>query len=39
MCIRDRNNNYEETVSMGKTAGDTARAKIVPLIVAGNANL
>ncbi len=34
-----KNNNYEETVSMGKTAGDTARAKIVPLIVAGNANL
>ena len=34
-----KNNNYEETVSMGKTAGDTARARIIPLIVAGNADL
>lgn len=34
-----KNNNYEESVSMGKTAGDTARDKIRPLIVAGNAKL
>jgi hypothetical protein len=34
-----KNDNYEETVSMGKTAGDTARDKITPLIDAGNANL
>lgn len=34
-----KNDNYEETVSMGKTAGDTARDKISPLIDAGNANL
>jgi len=34
-----KNDNYEESVSMGKTAGDTARDKITPLIDAGNANL
>lgn len=34
-----KNDNYEETVSMGKTAGDTARDEILPLIEAGNANL
>ena len=34
-----KNNNYEETVSMGKSAGDTARDKIRPLIEAGNAAL
>ncbi|MBA3550052.1 MAG: neutral/alkaline non-lysosomal ceramidase N-terminal domain-containing protein [Nannocystis sp.] len=32
-----KNDDYEETVSMGKTAGDNARAAITPLIVAGNA--
>ena len=34
-----KNDNYEESVSMGKTAGDTARDNITPLIDAGNANL
>ncbi len=34
-----KNNNYEESVSMGKTAGDTARDTVTPLIDAGNANL
>jgi len=29
-----KNNNYEETVSLGKTAGDTARDKIVQMITA-----
>jgi hypothetical protein len=32
-----KNDNYEETVSLGKTAGDNARANIVPLIEADNA--
>jgi len=34
-----KNDNYEETVSMGKSAGDNARDNIVPLIEAGNAAL
>ncbi len=34
-----KNDNYEESVSMGKTAGDNARDNIVPLIEAGNAGL
>ena len=34
-----KNDNYEETVSMGKTAGDNARERVTPLIDAGNANL
>ena len=34
-----KNNDYEETVSMGKSAGDNARDNIVPLIEAGNAAL
>lgn len=33
-----KNNNYEESVSLGKTAGDNARDNIVPLITADNAN-
>lgn len=33
-----KNNNYEESVSLGKTAGDNAQANIVPLIEADNAN-
>jgi hypothetical protein len=35
----DKNDNYEEGVSLGKTAGDNARDNIVPLIQAGNAGL
>ena len=34
-----KNDDYEESVSLGKSAGDNARDKIVPLIVAGNAAL
>ncbi|MCY1012833.1 hypothetical protein OV079_46320 [Nannocystis pusilla] len=33
-----KNDNYEETVSLGKTAGDTARDKINALVTADNAN-
>lgn len=33
-----KNDNYEESVSLGKTAGDNARDNIVPLIVADNPN-
>ncbi|MDC0717262.1 hypothetical protein [Nannocystis bainbridge] len=33
-----KNDNYEETVSLGKTAGDTARNKINALVTADNAN-
>lgn len=33
-----KNDNYEESVSLGKTAGDNAKANIVPLIEADNAN-
>jgi hypothetical protein len=32
-----KNDNYEESVSLGKTAGDNARDNIVPLIEADNA--
>jgi hypothetical protein len=34
-----KNDNYEEGVSLGKSAGDNARDNIVPLIQAGNAGL
>ncbi|MCY1055365.1 hypothetical protein [Nannocystis sp. SCPEA4] len=33
-----KNDNYEETVSLGKTAGDTARDKINAMITADNPN-
>jgi hypothetical protein len=33
-----KNDNYEETVSLGKTAGDNARDAIKAMIVADNAN-
>jgi hypothetical protein len=33
-----KNDNYEESVSLGKTAGDNARDNIVPMIDADNAN-
>lgn len=31
-----KNNNYEETVSLGKTAGDTARGEVVQMIAFDN---
>lgn len=33
-----KNDNYEESVSLGKTAGDNARDNIIPLITADNPN-
>lgn len=33
-----KNDNYEENVSLGKTAGDNARDNIIPMIEADNAN-
>jgi hypothetical protein len=33
-----KNDNYEESVSLGKTAGDNARDNIIPMIDADNAN-
>lgn len=33
-----KNDNYEESVSLGKTAGDNARDNIIPMIEADNAN-